>query len=543
MPRPILALALLVIVTMTSPTLATAQQGSQTPAVVIDGPPPPQPPRVMSRDAAGRATIRAVRVDGSLNIDGQLDERVYQEIESLSGFIQVEPDAGQAATEETEVWVFFDDDNIYVSARAWDSAPESQWVANEMRRDSFNVLQNGRVGFLFDTFYDRRNGVIFNVNPIGGRTDGQMTDERTDTYNGDVNPIWDVRTGRFEQGWTLEAAIPFKSLRYRPGREQTWGFNVIRYVRWKNEISYLTPLPAVMGLAGIFQASRAATLVGLEAPEKSRNLEIKPYAIADLTTDRTAQPAVSNDFNRDVGLDVKYGITDGLVADLTVNTDFAQVEADEQQVNLTRFSLFFPEKREFFLENQGLFAFGGGGGNTPILFYSRRIGLNQSQEVPIDAGGRLTGRIGQFSLGVMNIQTGDEESANAEATNFSVVRVKRNILRRSSIGALFTGRSISAAGDGSSQTYGLDGGFAFYDNLSINSYWATTSIPRSGLCDAMTWSEASGRFGSAPGPRRSPASANCPGPATSTTSRTGRACWKPAKVRDNSGSSSRTVTS
>ena len=371
--------------------------------------------------------------------------------------------------------MFFDDDNVYVSARVWDSAPESEWVANEMRRDSFNVLMNGRVGFLFDTFYDRRNGVIFNVNPIGGRTDGQMTDERADTYNGDLNPIWDVRTGRFEQGWTLEAAIPFKSLRYRPGQEQVWGFNMIRYVRWKNEISYLTPLPAVMGLAGIFQASRAATLVGLEVPERSRNLEVKPYAISELTTDQNIQPAVSNDFDGDIGLDVKYGVTDSLVADLTVNTDFAHVEADEQQVNLTRFSLFFPEKREFFLENQGLFAFGGGGGNTPILFHSRQIGLDQGREVPIRAGGRLTGRVGSFTLGATNIQTAESDATGAQATNFSVLRVKRDILRRSSIGALFTSRSISALGTGSSQSYGLDGGFAFYDNLSINSYWAKTS--------------------------------------------------------------------
>ena len=203
-------------------------------------------------------------------------------------------------------------------------------------------------------------------------------------------------------------------------------------------------------------------------------MEVKPYAISELTTDQNVQPVVSNDLAGDVGLDVKYGVTDGLVADLTVNTDFAQVEADEQQVNLTRFSLFFPEKREFFLENQGLFAFGGGGGNTPILFHSRQIGLLHGREVPIRVGGRLTGRAGRFTLGVMNIKTGDAEVAGTKASNFSVVRVKRDILRRSSIGALFTGRSVSALGSGSSQSYGFDGGFAFYDNLNINSYWATT---------------------------------------------------------------------
>ena len=243
-----------------------------------------------------------------------------------------------------------------------------------------------------------------------------------------------------------------------------------------------------VGNLGAFQASLAATLVGIEVPDGGRSLEIKPYAITDMTSDRTTVPQVSNAWGGDVGLDLKYGVTQNLVADLTVNTDFAQVEADEQQVNLTRFSLFFPEKREFFLENQGLFGFGGAGagpsgGDMPVLFYSRRIGLNEGQEVPMQVGGRLTGRIGRFSLGVMNVQTGDEAAAGALATNFSVVRVKRDLLRRSSIGVIFTGRSVSALGTGSSETYGLDGTFAFYDNLNINTFWAQTSTPGSGNDD------------------------------------------------------------
>ena len=216
-------------------------------------------------------------------------------------------------------------------------------------------------------------------------------------------------------------------------------------------------------------------------PDSGRTLEIKPYAIADLSSDRARD--VSNDPGGDLGLDVKYGVTEGLVADLTVNTDFAQVEADESQVNLTRFSLFFPEKREFFLENQGVFTFGGsgagafGGGGAPVLFYSRQIGLSQGQEVPIDVGGRLTGRVGKFSLGVLNIQTDDSPEAGAVATNFSVVRVRRDLLRRSSVGALFTGRSVSITGAGSAETYGVDGIFSFYDNLNISTYWAKTTTP------------------------------------------------------------------
>ncbi|SVB81677.1 uncharacterized protein METZ01_LOCUS234531, partial [marine metagenome] len=277
---------------------------------------------------------------------------------------------------------------------------------------------------------------------------------------------------------------PFKSIRYRSGENQVWGLNVRRVNVWKYEHSFLAPVPSSLGDAGIFQVSRAATLVGLEAPRNTTNLDLKPFVISDLSSDPNMTPKISNELGGDVGIDVKYGVTQSFVADFTVNTDFAQVEADEQQVNLTRFSLFFPEKREFFLENEGVFAFGGagtgpfgGGGSTPVLFYSRRIGLQDGREVPIHAGGRLTGRAGGLSVGVLNLQTADVPTANAESTNFSVVRVKHDILRRSSIGAIFTGRSVSILGNGSSETYGLDGTFAFYDNLNINTYWAKTETP------------------------------------------------------------------
>ena len=448
---------------------------------------------MISRDDAGRATIRAVRVTEPLKIDGRLDERVYQDVPSLSGFIQHQPLANVPATEETEVWVFFDRDNLYISARCWDSAPESKWVANEMRRDSFAIVQNEHFVVLLDTFYDRRNAILFTLNPIGGRMDGQITDERA--WNGDWNPIWEFRTGRFDKGWTVEMAVPFRSLRYRPGKAQTWGVNFQRNVRWKNETSALTSLAAARGApsAAIFQIHLSATLVGLEVPEarSSANLEIKPYAVSELKTDRTSALPVSNDLTGNLGLDVKYGLTQNLTADFTYNTDFAQVEADEQQVNLTRFNLFFPEKREFFLENQGIFQFGGagsfggggggggqgptgGGDTTPTMFYSSRIGLNQGLEVPIEAGGRLTGRIGKFSLGLLNIRTDNEPVSQSAPTNFTVVRVKRNLLRRSSIGAILTGRSVALNGVGSNEAYGVDGAFAFYDNLTINTYWART---------------------------------------------------------------------
>jgi hypothetical protein len=439
----------------------------------FDGPPVPVAPEVIVRDADGRATVRAIRLSAPLRLDGQLDEAVYSEVPSISDFYQQEPVEGVVATEKTEAWILFDEDAFYVTFRCWESRPDAI-VANEMRRDSNNIFQNDHIAFLVDTFYDRRNGLEFAINPIGGRWDGQITNERQP--NADWNPIWDVAVGRFDQGWTVELAIPFKSLRYRPGSAQIWGFNARRVNRLKNEISFLTRAPRALGQRALFQASLAATVVGLEAPQGSRNLEIKPYVVSALTSDVMALPPIANDVSNEIGVDVKYGLTQNLTADFTYNTDFAQVEADEQQVNLTRFSLFFPEKREFFLENRGLFGFGGvdagSGGDTPILFYSRRIGFDRGRQVPIDAGGRVTGRVGRYSLGMLNI--GSSEQGPTPATNFSVMRVKRDILRRSSVGLIVTGRNNIEGGTASNQAYGVDGTFAFFANLTINTYWAQT---------------------------------------------------------------------
>jgi hypothetical protein len=313
---------------------------------------------------------------------------------------------------------------------------------------------------------------MFTVNPIGGRSDTQVTGERQ--FNQDWNPVWELKTGRFEEGWTAELAIPFKSLRYQPGSAQVWGFNAMRTKRSKNEMSLLTKVPLGRQNAAIHpDRIIRPTLVGLQAPPGGRDLDIKPYAISSVTTNRVSTPRVSNDPSGDIGLDVKYTVTQGLAADFTLNTDFAQVEADEQQVNLTRFSLYFPEKREFFLENQGTFAFGGvqlasnfqsqNNNNStvaPILFYSRRIGLNQARVVPLELGGRLTGRAGRYTLGVLNTQTGAEDvnlPLAARSTNFSVVRLRRDVLRRSSIGLIATGRSVAQNGVGRNLAYGWTG--------------------------------------------------------------------------------------
>ncbi len=445
----------------------------------------PVPPAVITRLPDGQVIVRAIRLPEPLRVDGRLDEAVYRDEASIDGFIQTLPREGQPASERTEAWVMFDENYIYIAGRCWDSVPPDQWTANEMRRDTNQLRQNDMFGVLLDTFHDRRNGYNFYTNPLGAIADQVVTDEGNP--NVDWNPVWEVRTGRFEGGWTAELAIPFKSLRYRPGLEQTWGIQIRRSIRRKNEWTHLTFVPASTGgTQGIFRVSAAATLVGLEPPPVSANIEIKPYTIGRLTTDRLASPAIDNDPTGDVGFDAKYGVTANLTADVTVNTDFAQVEIDEQQVNLTRFSLFFPEKREFFLEGRGIFDFGrgtgtgggggggGGGGTLPSLFYSRRIGLNNNQVIPIDVGGRLTGKVGPFGLGVMNIQTGELETANTTATNFTVLRVKRDIFRRSSIGAMFTNRSQAVGGVGSNQAYGADAAFSFFQNVNFSGYVAQT---------------------------------------------------------------------
>jgi hypothetical protein len=416
-------------------------------------------------------------VASPIRIDGVLDDSVYTTVRSISGFVQVEPNIGEPATEQTEVWVAFDDDNVYVSFKNWDSAPERR-IATEMRRDVGNFINgNDIVQVFIDNFYDQRNGLSFSINSIGARNDGQQVGTQ---YNGDWNPIWDHAVGTFDGGWTVEMALPFRSFRYRPGRKQVWGLNVLRTVRWKNELSVLTPVPAGRGNSSAQYAALAAAVVGVEAPPPARNLDIKPYGISTLTSNSTAAPPISDEFDGDVGLDAKYAVTQNLVADLTYNTDFAQVEADEQQINLTRFSLFFPEKREFFLENRDTFSFGGvtTGGDAPVLFSSRRIGLEAGRAVPLDLGGRLTGRVGPYTIGALYIQTDDLAGTavvpGVDATNFSVIRLRRDVLRQSSLGILATHRSPGQVASGSSSAYGVDGTFNFFNDLAINSYWART---------------------------------------------------------------------
>jgi hypothetical protein len=464
------------------PGPATAQEGLSADAGL--NPPPPAAPASVARTERGRATIRAIKLAEPLELDGILDEAAYRDNLPIEGFLQTIPDEGQPISERTEAWVMYDQENIYLACRCWDSAGPEGWVANEMRRDTDGLRENDFFGALFDTFHDGRNGFNMYANYLGARNDQWVTDEGAP--NQDWNPVWSVRGSTFDGGWTLEMAIPFKSIRYVSGTNQTWGIQLRRAIRRRNEYAHIAFVPASTGgRQSINRVSAAADLTGLDLPPAGKNVEIKPYATSSLKSDLRQTPTLSNEVDGDVGVDLKLGITANITADLTYNTDFAQVEVDERQVNLSRFSLSFPEKREFFLEGQGTFDFGrsgggggrggggrgGGGGGVPTMFYSRRIGLSGGDAVPILAGGRVTGKAGRLGFGVLNVQT-ERVAGVTPATNFSVIRVKSDVLRRSTIGALFTHRSRSVASDGSNQAYGVDANFGFGQAVSFGGFYA-----------------------------------------------------------------------
>ena len=454
---------------------ANAQQATPTPL---------QATEATSHDDHNQITVYATHTPEPLVIDGFLEDEIYRSTKPIDRFIQQVPNEGEPATDKTEVWIFFDETNLYFSARFWDEEP-NKILANELRRDSFGIYLNDNFAVAIDTFNDGRNGFLFQTNAIGGMGDGYMTDERV--HDRDFNTVWRSRSQKFDSGWTVEMAIPFKSLRFKTNENPVWGINFRRINQKKNEHAFITEIPASLGGRGIYKMSSAASLVGLSLPSASKHLEFKPYALTTMTTNLEAEPPFSNKKEGNFGFDMKYGVTRGLTLDLTYNTDFAQVEADEQQVNLTRFSLFFPEKRDFFLEGSGIFSFGdagraGGRGrsssfrppsNTPLLFFSRRIGLDDGKNIPLVAGGRLSGRAGNYSIGALATRTSDPELAKGN-TDFTVLRLKRNIFRRSNIGILATHRKPSDSTLGINHVLGVDMNLSFFQDLRINGYYAFT---------------------------------------------------------------------
>ncbi len=416
--------------------------------------------------AATRRVATAIPVGEAPMVDGLLNEGAWLKAIPLDGFIQADPLDGQPASQRTEVRILFDANAVYVGAILHDSDP-SQIVTTDTRRDA-NLGEMDSFQIIFDTYRDQQNGFVFGTNALGVQYDGQVRDQgnTSNTWDGS----WEVKTNVTESGWTAEFRIPLRTLRYGPA-PQTWGFNAYRNIQRTRERTYWSPLPREYNIGRL---SSAGDLRGLQL-QAPRNLKVLPYVTS--SANRNYRPRVNNDFNGDFGFDAKIGITPSLNLDATYNTDFAQVEVDNQQINLTRFNLRFPEKRPFFQENSGLFRIGQG--NEVDLFFSRKIGLDENGGlVPIRGGGRLTGKVNGFNVGVLNMQTDD--TASTASNNFAVVRASRELRNRSGVGVMFINRSGS--GDASrdsnwNRTFGTDARLGVGEHMTMAGYAARTQTP------------------------------------------------------------------
>ena len=401
--------------------------------------------------------VVARRLVGEIQIDGVLDEAAWRTEPGIAGFVQVEPKSGEAPTEVTQVWVAYSTDALYIAVRCQDANPGAI-VATDMRRDA-TVDENDNIAFILDTYHDRRNAYYFATNAAGALVDGRITENREPATEWDG--IWIVRTRIDKTGWTAEFRIPFKTIGFDP-RVEEWGFNVSRYLARGRETSRWASPSLDVQLSHVV---RAGILTGLEGLSQGVGLDLKPYGITGVTRDITTSRQW--DGTADAGGEIFYRITSNLISSTTINTDFAETEVDARQVNLTRFPLFFPEKRGFFLEDAGIFEFaqsaerqgppGSGGGGDLIPFFSRRIGLLRGREVPIIAGTKLTGKIGRFDVGVLDVQTNDltiDDRQLAPSRNLAVARVKANFWSQSYVGAIFTNGDPS--GETSNQLGGVD---------------------------------------------------------------------------------------
>jgi hypothetical protein len=387
----------------------------------------------------GLRRLRVLHINEPIKVDGRLDEPSWSQATPATDFRQQEPNEGQLASEQTEIRLLFDEKNLYIGVHAFDSEP-ARINSRELVRDA-SFSNDDKVEILLDTYHDRRNAYRFAVNPLGTQQDALITDEGRD-----LNLSWDapwISAGRIDEtGWIVEIAIPLTTLRFTEGAD-TWGLNFARIIRRKNEENLWTSWQRSFGLERV---SRAGELIGVEEIKRRRLLQVKPYASGGWRegVPLIGEPGFDAGMEAKAGLEVaKIGITPSLTAEFTANPDFGQVEVDTQVVNLTRFSVFFLEKRDFFLENAGIFLFGRAEANQ--LFFTRRIGLtDDGAPVPIDYGAKITGKAGRYNVGFFQVQTrrlGDRVSGfSVPRQQFTIARVKRDILERSYIGAMFVNR-------------------------------------------------------------------------------------------------------
>lgn len=451
----------------------------------------------------------AVRIREKITLDGHLEEPAWKLANPATDFYQWSPRHGELSPERTEVRFLYDDDNLYVGFTNYDSDVDHA-LAKELNED-FSAAESDQVNVYFDSLHDRRSGFSFGVNLAGAKRDQQISNDSQ--FHMDWDGVWDAKVSRNGEGWIAEIVIPFKTFRFVDSPTQEWGLNISRRITRRNEESMWSLNPQRYRMS---RASQYGTLIGIENIRQGRNLKVTPYATANMTQtrDTSAAPlrAVKSlgrlfcteqheNCGYDGGIDAKYSLTPSLTLDTTYRTDFAQVEVDQQQVNLTRFNLFFPEKRDFFLENAGIFSFGvnnnfgfggggfgggfggggfggGGGGSNLVPFFSRRIGLSAAgTPIPIIGGARVTGSIGRYETGFLTMKTG--ESASSPSNTYVVGRLKRNLFRNSWVGGLTTNRDSTLAGD-YNRVYGADAHFQFYQKLDFDSYILRSDTPGRG---------------------------------------------------------------
>jgi hypothetical protein len=421
-------------------------------------------------------------------IDGKIEEEIWKEAEVFTDFIQTEPREGEPATEKTEVRVLYDDNAIYIGVICFDRDPDGIIIA-DTRRDS-DLKNMDAFKIILDTYHDKQNGFVFGTNPAGLEYDGQVTNDgqsgRMTTsrqasgsgagFNLNWDASWEVEAQINDQGWSAEFAIPLRSLRYHSEKPQTWGINFYRNIRRKNEEDYWAPISRIYNINRVSSAGELHNL-NLDTP---RNFKVTPYVRGDNSRDYEIQD--ESELDGTWGADAKFGVTPSLNLDLTYNTDFAQVEVDEQQVNLTRFNLFFPEKRTFFLENAGFFSVGklSGRDQSVELFFSRKIGIDDDGGlVPILAGARLSGKAGPFAVGFLNMQT-EQVLGVTPADNFTVARVSREFPNRSNVGGIFINRIATGSHSGPNnwnRTWGVDGKLGIGEEWTFNGFASRTETP------------------------------------------------------------------
>ena len=415
--------------------------------------------------------------DESITLDGRLDEDVWLRAVPATNFLQRDPDNGQPATEQTEVRFVYDAEKLYMGVTLFDSEPD-KLIGYQMGRDGF-LPADDKLQWAIDTFNDGQSAYWWEMNPSGSMADALRGANNTNNRRWDG--IWDARSTRGNIGWTLEIEVPFRTMNFNPNSDG-WGVNFQRTIARKNEVSLWM---GWLRNQGLNRMSNAGLLTGIRDVTQGRGLDIKPYLVG--TSEWFPGRDAKDRSEAQVGVDLFYNITPSLRTNLTVNTDFAQTQVDARQTNLTRFSLLFPEQRDFFLDGSLFFDFEtGGSGQTLIPFQSRRIGLDEDNTPQgINFGGKLTGQAGAFDLGVLQVQTGDEtgeEGGGSLGEDFTVLRLKRRMFRESHLGALYTRRDTRGGDVDARQTIGVDvrlatSTFRGSDNLSATGYFLRTTNP------------------------------------------------------------------